>query len=119
MRIAEHPRIAFGPLWIGAEKIWNPPGAELAGEEKAIADPQPPIEPAGPVPAQVPCAEEEPDGKGQRLHQGHNDQARASVFAPDSSNVVQTPERNPVMNQEKSNLKRLQYEQGHFNGMGG
>jgi hypothetical protein len=45
------------------------------------------------------------------LDEGHNHKTPQRILAADCGNVVQTPERNPVMNPQKDDLKRLQSEQ--------
>ena len=114
VRITEHLLKALGPLWFSLKKIRHPPGTHLANEEYAVADPQPPAKPRRMGLAEIPCTEEQADGKGHALHKGHSHKTRQRILAAYRGNIVQTPEWNPVVNPQKDNLKRLQSEQDLF-----
>ena len=114
MCIAKHLLIALGPLWFGLTEIRHQPRPKLSAKEYAVADPQPLGEPGRIRVAKVFRAENQTDGKWHALNQCHNDQTTRSVLATDGSDVVQSSERNPVMNPQKENLKGLQCKQQDF-----
>jgi hypothetical protein len=61
--------------------------------------------------AEIPRGEIEADREGNRLDGGDSHQTSQRVLAEHGGHIVQTSERNPIVNQQKENLETLESQQ--------
>ena len=114
MRFAEHDLITSSSLWFGLEEIRYPPSADLPDQEQAIADHEPVVKPVGIRFSKVQQAKAQPDGPRYALNERYGDQTASRILALYRGGIVEPSKRNPVVNPEKKNLKRLESEQNHL-----
>ena len=112
MCVAEHYPVAFGPLGIGPKQVRYPPCTKLPDELHGIGDLQPTVQPFRVFVSKIQHAEIQADGERRTLDEGNNTQAFESVLAAHGHNVIQAPQRNPVVDPQKDNLACLQSQEG-------
>ncbi len=112
MRVAEHSLEALCPLWFRFKKIRDPPGTYLPNEEYAVGNPEPLIKPGWIRLPEVPCAEDQTDGKRYTLHEGYKQKTLYRVLVAYCGNVVESAERNPIVKPSVVTPKPAIY--GHF-----
>ncbi len=111
VRVAEHDPITGSAIGFRPEKIGNPPGTDLSNKDEAIADAQPHVKPMRVGSPEVQQAEPQAKSEWHALDQSYNRKAPERVLAAYCGHIVETRERDPIVNPEEKHLKCLQYEQ--------
>jgi hypothetical protein len=114
VRAGEQLVIACGALRLGADEIRDPPGAEFAEEEQAIADPKPCAQPAGVSAAVIVEACDQTEGEESAHDKRVDYERRQRILAPDGGHVIQAAERNPIVQEQEGNVKGLKREESQL-----